>query len=102
FGGRRHAAGRGQVGTGADQRSGHGRDPTRGRRLPARRGGGRRTWRPDPDARAVAFVNFEDRLASVDARDISFRVYGPRGGSPVVLHNGTPGTRLLAPLQVSA
>jgi pimeloyl-ACP methyl ester carboxylesterase len=47
-------------------------------------------------------VNFEDRLASVDGRDISFRVYGPRGGSPVVLHNGTPGTRLLAPLQVSA
>jgi pimeloyl-ACP methyl ester carboxylesterase len=47
-------------------------------------------------------VNVEDGVASVDGRDVSFRVYGPGTGAPVVLHYGTPGTSKLSPQQVSA
>ena len=43
-----------------------------------------------------------DGVTSIDGRDVSFRLFGPSTGSPVVLHTGTPGTSMLAPQQVSA
>jgi pimeloyl-ACP methyl ester carboxylesterase len=50
----------------------------------------------------VSTVNDEDGVTSVGGRDVGFRLYGPRTGSPVVLHNGTPGTSMLSPNHVSA
>jgi pimeloyl-ACP methyl ester carboxylesterase len=47
-------------------------------------------------------VNVEDGVAAVDGRNVSFRIYGPRSGLPVVFQYGTPGTGLLSPQQVSA
>jgi pimeloyl-ACP methyl ester carboxylesterase len=49
----------------------------------------------------VSRMNAEDGVTSVDGRDVGFRLYGPRTGSPVVMHNGTPGSSMLAPRHVA-
>jgi pimeloyl-ACP methyl ester carboxylesterase len=50
----------------------------------------------------VSGVDAEEGVTSVEGRDVGFRLYGPRTGSPVVLHNGTPGSSMLSPHHVSA
>jgi pimeloyl-ACP methyl ester carboxylesterase len=50
----------------------------------------------------VSSVNVADGVTSVEGRDVGFRLYGPRTGSPVVSHSGTPGSSLLSPHHVAA
>lgn len=46
-------------------------------------------------------VTAEQSVTSVEGRAVGFRLYGPATGSPVVMHNGTPGTSMLGPRHVS-
>ena len=68
--GRRHAAGRGEAGAGADQRPGDGRDPARGRRIRGGGRGGRAAGRARPDAAVstpppVAFASLWESLLPI-------------------------------------
>jgi pimeloyl-ACP methyl ester carboxylesterase len=57
--------------------------------------------RRDPDAATVPEpTTFE--LALRDGRTLSYCLYGPGQGVPVLFHYGTPGVRLLAPQAVRA
>lgn len=50
----------------------------------------------------MSSVDVEKGVTSVEGRPVGFRLYGPRTGSPVAMHNGTPGTSMLSPHHVAA
>jgi pimeloyl-ACP methyl ester carboxylesterase len=59
----------------------------------------------DPPARTAAGDDpalSTDAVALPDGREIAYSVCGPADGSPVVLHHGTPGSRLFAALLADA
>ena len=56
--------------------------------------------RRDEAAAALEPSTFE--LSLGDGRTLTYCLYGPDEGSPVLFHYGTPGVRLLAPQAVRA